>query len=108
MARAHAFEVGSVSERLAPGGYEVVFDSPSLEVGVYVLAAPDPDDQEPHEWDEIYLVLGGRGVLTVEGEEVPVEEGRAAFVPAGAVHRFSGFDRLTLLVLFDKTTSRGG
>jgi mannose-6-phosphate isomerase-like protein (cupin superfamily) len=104
MARAHAFEVGKVAEGLGPAGYEVVFDSPSLEVGVYRLAAPEPDDQEPHEWDEIYVVLAGRGVITVEGEEIPVDEGRAVFVPARAEHRFSGYETLDLLVLFDKTT----
>lgn len=30
------------------GGYEVVHASPGLEVGVYVLVAPEPDDQQPH------------------------------------------------------------
>jgi mannose-6-phosphate isomerase-like protein (cupin superfamily) len=104
MTAGHAFDVGSVAERLAPGGYEVVFDSPSLEVGVYRLDAPEPDDQEPHEWDEIYVVLAGRGVIKVEGEEIPVDEGRAVFVPARAEHRFSGYETLDLLVLFDKTT----
>jgi mannose-6-phosphate isomerase-like protein (cupin superfamily) len=104
VAGAHAFEVGKVAERLGPGGYEVVRDSPSLEVGVYRLAAPEPDDQEPHEWDEIYVVLAGRGVITVEGEEIPVGEGGAVFVPARVEHRFSGYETLDLLVLFDKTT----
>jgi Cupin domain len=53
-----------------------------------VLVAPEPDHQEAHEDDELYVVLAGSGVLTVESETIPVEEGKAAFVPAGADHRF--------------------
>jgi hypothetical protein len=30
---------------------------PGLEIGVYVLAAPEPDQQQPHSDDEVYVVL---------------------------------------------------
>ena len=97
-----AFDVEATRLRLlaANGGYEVVHRSPGLEVGVYVLVAPEPDRQQAHADDELYVVLEGRGTLTVEGEEVPVEEGRAAFVPAGADHRFTGYEGLSVLVIF--------
>ena len=41
----HAFEVEQVRRRLEAGngGYEVMHASPGLEVGVYVLVAPEPD-----------------------------------------------------------------
>lgn len=101
----HSFDVGHVAERLAAGdgGYEVVHESPGVEVGVYVLVAPEPDRQQPHEWDEIYVVLEGNGVLTVEDEDIPLEEGGAVFVPARAEHRFSAYEHLSVLVLFDKS-----
>jgi mannose-6-phosphate isomerase-like protein (cupin superfamily) len=101
----HSFDVGHVAERLAAGngGYEIVHSSPGVEVGVYVLVAPEPDRQQPHEWDEIYVVLEGTGVLEVEGEPVQLEEGGAVFVRAGADHRFSAYERLAVLVLFDKS-----
>jgi len=73
------------------GGYEVVHTSAGLEIGVYVLVAPEPDRQQPHVDDEVYVVLDGRGVLEVEGESVEVSQGKAAFVPAGADHRFTGY-----------------
>ena len=97
-----ALEVESVRRRLAAanGGYEIVHTSPGLEVGVYVLVAPEPDHQAAHEDDELYVVLAGSGVLTVEGEAIPVEEGKAAFVPAGADHRFTGYEGLSVLVIF--------
>jgi mannose-6-phosphate isomerase-like protein (cupin superfamily) len=101
----HSFDVGHVADRLAAGngGYEIVHESPGVEVGVYVLVAPEPDRQQQHEWDEIYVVLEGTGVLEVEGEPVQLEERGAVFVRAGAEHRFSAYERLAVLVLFDKS-----
>ena len=101
-ALAHAFEFEDVKRRLeaGTGGYEVVHTSPGLEVGVYVLVAPEPDRQQPHEDDEVYIVLDGRGLLEVEGQEFRVEAGQSIFVPAGAEHRFTGYEGLSVLVIF--------
>jgi mannose-6-phosphate isomerase-like protein (cupin superfamily) len=100
----HAFDVEEVRRRLEEGngGYEIVHESSALEVGVYVLVAPEPDRQQPHEHDELYVVLDGTGELEVEGDRVPVGPGKAVFVEAGADHRFTGYEGLALLVLFDK------
>jgi mannose-6-phosphate isomerase-like protein (cupin superfamily) len=78
-----------------------VYNSPTVEIGVYVLVAPEPDRQQPHEDDEVYVVLEGRGVLDVEGKRLDLAEGQAAFVPAGAEHRFVGYEQLSLLVIFE-------
>ena len=100
----HGFDIEDAKKRLSDqGGYEVVHESDGIEIGVYVLVAPEPDRQQPHEWDEVYVVLEGTGVLEVEGEPVQLEEGGAAFVRAGADHRFSAYERLAVLVLFDKS-----
>jgi mannose-6-phosphate isomerase-like protein (cupin superfamily) len=98
----HAFEIEQVRRRLeaGSGGYEVVHSSPGLEVGVYVLVAPEPDKQQPHADDEVYVVLEGSGVLNVEGEAIPVSVGQALFVPAGADHRFTAYEGLSVLVIF--------
>lgn len=100
----HAFEVAAVKERLreAGGGYEIVHESAGLEVGVYVLVAPEADRQQPHEDDELYVVLEGTGVLGVEGEQVAVKEGTAVFVEAGADHRFTAYEHLSALVIFER------
>jgi mannose-6-phosphate isomerase-like protein (cupin superfamily) len=104
---ARPFDIAGVQERLAAtkGGYEIVHHSPGLELGVYVLVAPEPDRQQPHEDDEVYVVLEGSGVLEVEGERVELREGHATFVPARAEHRFVGYERLSLLVFFARRTS---
>lgn len=85
------------------GGYEIVHESPGLEVGVYVLVAPEPDRQQPHADDEVYVVLEGSGVLTIEGESIQLDNGHAAFVPAGADHRFSAYEHLAVLVIFSRS-----
>jgi mannose-6-phosphate isomerase-like protein (cupin superfamily) len=58
----HRFDIAGVKERLAAenGGYEVVRESPGLEVG------------------------------------------EAVFVDAGAEHRFTSYEQLSVLVLFDR------
>jgi mannose-6-phosphate isomerase-like protein (cupin superfamily) len=99
---AHAFAIEQVRRRLEAenGGYEIVHASPGLEVGVYVLVAPEPDKQQPHADDEVYVVLQGSGVLNVEGEAIPVSEGQAIFVPAGSDHQFTAYEGLSVLVVF--------
>ena len=99
---AHPFDTEEVKQRLqaAGGGYEAVHQSPGLEIGVYVLVAPEPDRQQPHDDDEVYVVLEGTGVLEVEGEQLSLREGHSAFVPAGADHRFSAYELLSVLVIF--------
>jgi mannose-6-phosphate isomerase-like protein (cupin superfamily) len=72
---------------------------------VYVLVAPEPDHQSAHDDDELYVVLEGHGILTIEGDSMPVEEGTAAFVPAGADHRFTGYEGLSVLVVFARRGS---
>jgi mannose-6-phosphate isomerase-like protein (cupin superfamily) len=101
---AHGFAVGEVQRRLAAahGGYEVVHRSAGMEIGVYVLVAPEPDRQQPHDTDEVYVVLDGRGTLEVEGQSFEVSEGSAVFVEAGAEHRFTSYELLSVLVLFAK------
>jgi mannose-6-phosphate isomerase-like protein (cupin superfamily) len=103
LATAHPFDIEAAKARLADkGGYEIVHQSSGLEVGVYVLVAPEPDHQQPHADDEIYVVLEGRGTLDVEGTKLDLREGHAAFVPAGANHQFVGYEQLSVLVIFEK------
>jgi mannose-6-phosphate isomerase-like protein (cupin superfamily) len=101
------FDVDGARTRLAAsgGGYEILHESPGLELGVYVLVAPEPDRQQPHENDEVYVVLEGTGVLDIEGKQVSLREGHAVFVPAGADHRFSAYEQLSVLVIFERSPS---
>jgi mannose-6-phosphate isomerase-like protein (cupin superfamily) len=104
MKEPEAIEVEAARRRLeaGDGGYEIVHASPGLELGVYVLVAPEPDRQQPHEDDEVYVVLDGTGVLMIEGKPVPVRPGQAVFVPTGADHQFTAYEGLSLLVIFTR------
>ena len=101
---AHPFDIEGARKLLAEagGGYQIMHSSPGLELGVYVLVAPEPDRQQPHEDDEVYVVLSGRGTLEVEDESVEMDEGDAVFVPAHAEHRFTGYEGLSVLVVFTR------
>jgi len=97
----HSWDPRDALERLRKsGGYEIVHESPGLELGVYMLVAPEPDRQQPHSDDEVYVVLEGTGTLEVEGVRVDLREGQSVYVPAGAEHRFVGYEELAVLVIF--------
>ena len=51
-------------------------------------------------------MLEGTGTLDVEGKQIELREGHAIFVPAGAEHRFSGYEQLSVLVIFERGTGR--
>jgi len=74
---------------------------PSLSCGVYHLKVGATDMQGPHDEDEVYFVLDGRGRLKVEGVEHHVERGSILFVRATSEHSFFEIEEdMTLLVFF--------
>jgi len=77
------FDVEAVKNRLArgSGGYEIVHESPGLEVAVYALVAPEPDRQQPHADDELYVVLEGRGTLEMEASRWSSRKARRCSCP---------------------------
>ena len=98
-----AFDVGALAAARAASGdtYLEFLRRDSMSAGLYVLDAGAPDDQQPHQEDEVYVVLEGRATLTVAGEEHPVEPGSIVFVARTVPHRFHGVaERLVVLVLF--------
>ena len=93
---------GRYAEPDASGAtYDEHLRRPDLSIGTYCLRAGAVDTQDPHEEDEVYVVLEGSGVLEVEGTATHLDEGMALFVPAGAEHRFTAYEQLALLVIFN-------
>jgi mannose-6-phosphate isomerase-like protein (cupin superfamily) len=73
----------------------------SLSCGLYVLEPGADDPQQPHQEDEVYVVLAGRARLTVAGQDQPVGPGSVVFVARTVAHRFSDVtERLSALVFF--------
>jgi len=50
-----------------------------------------PNEQTPHEQDEVYIVVQGRGVLFHDGKRDRFESGDFLFVAAATEHRFEDF-----------------
>lgn len=74
---------------------------PALNCGLYVLPAGATDRQTPHDEDEVYVVLDGLGVFTVEGADRTVQRGSVLYVKAGVDHRFHSITKdLAVLVFF--------
>ena len=101
--------VRDVQRRLehGQGGYEIVHQSEGLELGVYVLVAPEPDPAATRPGRGVRRALRP-GTLKIADDAVSLEEGDAAFVPAGVEHRFTGYEGLSVLVVFAGGGRMGG
>lgn len=61
----------------------------------------EADNQTPHQEDEAYFVIKGRGRITIAGQVYPLKAGDLIFVPRSTEHRFHDFEEgLDLLVIF--------
>jgi mannose-6-phosphate isomerase-like protein (cupin superfamily) len=58
--------------------------------------------QETRPLEEVYYLLQGEGMMTVDGDEVPVKAGDAILVPPGANHGIlsTGADPLKLVIIW--------
>ena len=98
-----AFELADLAASRAQSGnaYLEFITVPDLSVGLYVLAAGQPDLQQPHGEDEVYYVASGAGRITVGDEVRDVRPGSIVFVGAKVPHRFHDItEDLTLFVAF--------
>ena len=74
---------------------------PALSCGIFTVKAGAKDLQGPHDEDEVYFVIDGRGRLRVEGEERPVQRGSILYVRATSEHSFFEVEEdMTMLVFF--------
>jgi mannose-6-phosphate isomerase-like protein (cupin superfamily) len=99
----HAWDLPSIDAERANAGqlYREFLRVPDLSAGLYVLEAGATDPQSPHDEDELYYVVSGRGSITVGDETRPVRGGSLVFVAARVPHRFHDIDeRLQILVAF--------
>ncbi|UHQ19550.1 cupin domain-containing protein [Lysobacter sp. KIS68-7] len=60
-------------------------------VSVELYAPVGHDPQTPHAEDELYFIVAGTGVLSIDGVAHPFAPGDMFFVPAHAPHRFERF-----------------
>jgi mannose-6-phosphate isomerase-like protein (cupin superfamily) len=97
------FELKDLVERKAGAGepYLEFLRVPALSCGIYTLPAGSKDLQSPHDEDEVYYVVSGRGRLRVGEENRSVGPGAILYVRATSEHSFFEIDEdMTLLVFF--------
>jgi len=99
-----------LEQDLAAGGesYSEFLRVPAMSAGLYALPAGEPDLQEPHHEDEVYVVLAGAATFTGGGESALVSSGSVIFVPAHEEHRFHDItEDLEVVVVFAPPETAG-
>lgn len=69
--------------------YVVSFRHGTMRLGLY--APRDRDAQQPHQQDELYVVVTGRGDFVCAGTRTTFGPGDVLFATAGVAHRFENF-----------------
>ena len=74
-----------------------------------VFAPYKIDYQTPHQQDELYFVMRGKGEFVLGDDRMTFKAGDALFVPAGVVHRFENYsdDFATWVVFWGKQGGEG-
>ncbi|GAA3723091.1 cupin domain-containing protein [Streptomyces tremellae] len=90
------------AERAAnDGAYLQFLRARTMSLGLYALDAGEQDRQQPHQQDEVYLVVSGRASITVGMETTQVARGSVVFVPARTPHKFHHItEDLRVMVVF--------
>ena len=84
-------------------GKSTIFRSERVMVGLNSFEPGQEHALHGHEgMDKIYLVIEGRGLFLLEGDDVPMQAGVLLVAPEGALHgiRNTGTERLLVLVTF--------
>ncbi|MBT8300999.1 MAG: cupin domain-containing protein [Maribacter sp.] len=69
--------------------FKTLFEYGTLSVEIY--KPEEIDLQQPHERDEVYIIIAGSGEFLNDGQRTTFEQGDFLFVPAGIEHRFENF-----------------
>ena len=81
------------------GAFKTLFGHGTLSIEIY--KPQKVDLQQPHEQDEVYMVISGSGEFLNGDQRTNFGPGDVLFVPAGVVHRFENFtDDFATWVLF--------
>jgi mannose-6-phosphate isomerase-like protein (cupin superfamily) len=79
--------------------YLEFLNTKSLDAGIIRLGEGQLDNQSTHSLDEIYYVIEGEGLISINGKNHQISKGSLVFVPANTNHRFHG-NKGELIVLY--------
>jgi mannose-6-phosphate isomerase-like protein (cupin superfamily) len=90
--RSGVISFGEAESRIpGPAGERSVLVLERGTLDVRLSIPTPPNEQTPHEQDEIYVIVRGRGVLVHGGRRDPFEQGDMLFVAAGVEHHYEDF-----------------
>jgi mannose-6-phosphate isomerase-like protein (cupin superfamily) len=98
--RAFELEREIESQQLSGRPYREFLRVPALSCGIYTLPKGAKDLQSPHDEDEVYLVVRGRGRVRVGSEERKIGPGSLLYVRATSQHSFFEIEEEITLVVF--------
>ncbi len=78
-------------EKLKKGGTDLVQLSKYGNLSFDIYKPRGTDMQVPHDRDEIYMVISGKGTLNCNNKRTNYNQGDIVFVPAGTEHRWEGY-----------------
>jgi len=78
-------------ERLQREGTDLVNLSRNGNLSIDIYKPRGTDRQKPHDKDEVYIVISGKGTLNCNNKKTDCTPGDILYVPAGMEHRFEGF-----------------
>ena len=96
------FKLSQLDPQRDPDGHGYVdfLASDLLSVGYALWPAGGQDRQQPHQEDEVYHVVAGRGSIRVAGEDTTVGPGSIVYVPARVEHRFHSIEEELRVLVF--------
>jgi len=79
--------------------FATVLQHGTMSVEIYQPIGHDP--QQPHEQDELYIIISGSGDFYNNGITKSFQAGDVLFVPAGDEHRFENFTEDLMFIIFN-------
>ena len=98
-----SFETQTLINQRAQSGklYLEFLRVPDMSMGLYALKAGATDPQKPHNEDEAYYIVSGRGQIRVGDEDQPVQPGSIVYVAKHVPHQFHAItEDMQILVFF--------
>jgi mannose-6-phosphate isomerase-like protein (cupin superfamily) len=97
-------QAAHVAEAATP--FLVLFERGDVTVELFIPR--ERDTQGPHDRDELYVVVSGKGTFRRGSELVRFTHGDLLFVPANVPHRFESFsgDFKTWVIFFGRATAK--
>ena len=93
-------ELNTILSSLEKNDYFTDFlNTKSLEAGIINLREDQKDTQDTHPLDELYYVIEGKGMISINGKDHEIKQGTLIFVPAYSEHKFHG-NKNNLLILY--------